>query len=88
MTILYNCKLSSDQRYLLFDCHESVSSSPAITPTVDAEINNLTSETKTECPENQFPKNENGKNVIHPVDLCKIIDVETHNTEKQGRCIY
>lgn len=80
--ILYNCKLSSDQRYLLFDCHESVSSSPAVTPSIDAE--------KTVVSEEQKGKQEDteGKNIgingIRPVDLSKIMDVETHNAEKQG----
>ena len=72
--ILYNCKLSSDQRFLIFDCHESVASSPAITPTrADADI----------------PKNIGDKslaiNVIRPIDLSKITDAETHNAEKQGK---
>jgi len=71
--ILYNCKLSSDQRFLIFDCHESVTSSPAITPT-RADADN--------------PKNIGDKslaiNVIRPIDLSKITDAETHNAEKQG----
>ena len=71
---MYNCKLSSDQRFLIFDCHESVTSSPAITPTrTDADN----------------PKNIGDKslaiNVIRPIDLSKITDAETHNAEKQGK---
>merc|ERR1712113_1094474 len=80
--ILYNCKLSSDQRYLLFDCHESVTSSPAITPTIDGDqINNL-----QEHKDNQDSQNGKniGINIIRPVDLVKITDAETHNAEKLG----
>ena len=72
--ILYNCKLSSDQRFLIFDCHESVASSPAITPT----------HTDAENPKNNGDKSL-GINVIRPIDLSKITDAETHNAEKQGK---
>ena len=83
MTILYNCKLSSDQRYLLFDYHESVSSSPAVTPSIDAD-KTLVSEEQNGKQDDTEGKN-NGINVIRPVDLTKIMDVETHNAEKQGK---
>ena len=73
--ILYNCKLSSDQRFLIFDCHESVTSSPAITPT------------HTDNPTNLGDKSF-GINVIRPIDLSKITDAETHNAEKQGKIRY
>ena len=80
--ILYNCKLSSDQRHLLFDCHESVTSSPAITPSIDGDKSSRFGD------QQQSPQDEDegkGFNVIRPIDLSKIIDVETHNAEKQGK---
>lgn len=80
--ILYNCKLSSDQRYLLFDCHESVTSSPAITPTVDAA--KVPSIGEQIAKEEELEGKSNGLNVIRPVELSKVMDVETHNAEKQG----
>lgn len=80
--ILYNCKLSSDQRYLLLDWHESVTSSPSITPTIDTDkMANF--EAQKDKQDEQDGKNF-GINVIRPVDLSKITDAETHNAEKQG----
>jgi len=78
--ILYNCKLSSDQRFLILDCHESVTSSPAITPTYDGD------KSTSVCDQNgsEQHKKQLGINVIRPIDLSKITDAETHNAEKQG----
>ena len=79
--ILYNCKLSSDQRFLILDCHESVTSSPAITPTSDGD------KSTNVCDQNgsEQHKKQLGINVIRPIDLSKITDAETHNAEKQGK---
>ena len=82
MAILYNCKLSSDQRSLLFDFHESVSSSPAVTPTVDS--NSTLAAEVQKVNQDCTAKTPDGRHIIPPVDLSKIIDVETHNAEKQG----
>jgi len=80
--ILYNCKLSSDQRFLIFDCHESVTSSPAITPTIDADKSTNFGEQNGK--QNEQERRQFGINVIRPIDLSKITDAETHNAEKQG----
>ena len=81
--ILYNCKLSSDQRYLLLDWHESVTFSPSITPTIDVD-KTANFEAQKDKHDEQDGKNF-GINVIRPVDLSKITDAETHNAEKQGK---
>ena len=79
---MYNCKLSSDQRFLIFDCHESVTSSPAITPTIDADKSTNFGEQNGK--QNEQERRQFGINVIRPIDLSKITDAETHNAEKQG----
>ena len=81
--VLYNCKLSSDQRYLLFDCHESVSSSPANTPTTDND--KIVNSEEQKGKQGKVEESYCGNNVIRPVDLSKIMDLETHNAEKQGK---
>ena len=83
IAILYNCKLSSDQRCLLFDCHESVSSSPAVTPTADSN-NIVAADEETGQQSDSWMKTPDGTHIIRPIELSKVIDVETHNADKQG----
>ena len=83
IAILYNCKLSSDQRCLLFDCHESVSSSPAVTPTADSN-NIVAADAETGQQSDSWMKTPDGTHIIRPIELSKVIDVETHNADKQG----
>ena len=59
-----------------------MTSSPAITPSIDGDKSSRFGD------QQQSPQDEDegkGFNVIRPIDLSKIIDVETHNAEKQGK---
>ena len=58
-----------------------MTSSPAITPSIDGDKT-------SRFGDQQSPQDEDegkGFNVIRPIDLSKIIDVETHNAEKHGK---
>jgi len=77
---LYNVKLSIDQKFLMFQPHESTASTPT-TPQEPTEISEG-GQTSPDCLVTE--EGSSGNEILGPVDLNKITEIETHDSEKIG----
>jgi len=84
--MLYNVRLSLDQRFLLFDPHESSAPTSPATSDPPSSIGAAASETDdAKSARNLSTAAGNGNSLqLQPIDLNKIIEIETHDSEKIG----
>ena len=69
--VLYNVKLSADQKFLMFEPHDSTPTTPTAPPFPDGD----TDDAKSAANQATLPS----------VDLNKVIEIETHDSDKIGK---
>jgi len=79
---LYNVKLASDQKFLIFTPHESTASLPSTPTTPPQSINELSGEQTDDA--KSAATGAEADSALGPVDLTRISEIETHDSEKIG----
>lgn len=80
--ILYNVKLSIDQKFLIFHPHESNASTPTTPPEQTAK--EITEGAKNTPTGQGTEEGTVVSEILVPIDLNKITEIETHDSEKIG----